>query len=949
MNFKFNRLISLFLIIVFLLSFMPAAAFAQENSSKDLILSEDFELENSDLWLGGVRDNIAAFEGDWGFAVSNSYGDKNSNYFGHNLHYEDYIHLEKGKFYTFSAQIMNPFSEENHEPEASAYISDSSEELYIDITSATFEWSLVSASFMATEDTSYKLIISCDGGEEDLGFFIDNLTITEESKAPLYTVLDGPDTVFVPENGTSLYRYNIVAYNKDDTKVNILMDSFNFSVGPLPKGIEFDTDTGIMMVSNSAPYDYEIVISCNATAGIPLQSSEKVVTTTKNLLADPSFEEGMEMWVSDYDIDYIDGTIALFAEENGDYGKFTAIRYTEQLMLMKGKMYVFRADVRSEDGYSSSSVYISNLSFSSDGYAEINITGIGGEWNQVTSAFIVEDTGLYDLTINLYAPTERPIFIDNVYLGVEEEAATSISIRAPGNICVPQSVIVLPCYANVLNQMGQVMDSLSPTVTISPKEKGVYLENGEIIVENGAHRDDYTVTAQYGDITSTITITVSDDYVGDGGFEEKEANEWWTASDGSNFTIADYDGDLSGHVYSPDSSCIVVNNSYMELTEGEYYVFSASPGFGDATVTAFIADAYTGDYIPFAQYDNQEGVKTPFSVEATTVGRLVLYLEADDFIGVFLDDIAISPYELSASEITVTDGGYAGFLNGSYTYLNNMTDNADADISATRWYISPTYDGQYLPIGVPNQDYLEYTNDMVGQYVVYEVTPICSYTGLVGDPLRSLPFLIEHETIGTNSQEGQLSAMMPVELEETLNHSFKDITSHWGERMIATLSASGIVTGRTNTHFVPGGYVTRAEFTVMIARAFSLSSIPYTGQFEDVSSSDWYAGWIEAAYKRGIIQGITEKEFAPDDFITREQMATIIYRAYVLCDGPMPNDLELKYYDSFLISPWSYEAVKNCTNLNILTGTDQNVFNPTDRATRADAAAIIYRTLKCFY
>ncbi len=950
MTLRFNRITALFLTIIYLLSLAPVITFGQEDFSDSLVMFVDFEQEESEsVWLGGARDSVAAYEGNCGYAVSNPYGDINTNYFGHSLYYDNYINLEEGKFYTFSAYIMNPFANDLYSPSASAYMSKSSEELYIDITDVGFEWSLVTASFMATEDTECKLIISCDGGEEDIGFFIDEVTIKEESKTPLYTVIDGPDTVFVPENGNAFYRYNIVAYNKDDTKVNILIDSFDFKVDYLPEGMEFDYNTGALFVSPEAPMDAQIVISCDATAGIPLKSSTKTVTTTKNLLSDPHFDSGIDMWVSDFSMEYIDGSVSLFAEEDGTYGKYTSISYTEQLMLLKNRMYVFRADVSSDEDFSSSSVYIPNLSFSSDGYAEINITGIGGEWTRVTSAFIVEDTGLYDLTINLYAPSGRPIYLDNVYLGIEEEAPTSLSIHAPGNVCVPESVIVLPCYANVLNQMGQIMPGHKAELSISPMDDGVYLSNGEIVIENTAALDDYTITATYGDVESDLTITVSDNYVGDGGFEEKAAHEWWTSSEGSNFAIVDYDGDLSAHIYCPDSSCIIINNSYMELSEDAYYVFSAGAGFGNATVTAFIADAYTGEYIPFAMYDNSLGTKTPFSVDSTVTGRLVLYLESEDAVGAFLDDIAIFPCELSATEISVSDGGYGNFINGYYTYVNNMTDAADADISSTRWYISPTYDGQYQPIGIPNQDYLEYTNGMIGQYVVYEVTPICSYTGLVGDPLRSLPFLIESEAFDKNSDSVPLSAMTPIEINDTKEHSFKDITSHWGERMIASLASSGIVTGRTNTHFVPEGYVTRAEFTAMIARAFSLSSLPYAGQFDDVSSSDWYSGWIEAAFKRGIITGKSEDEFAPNEFITREEMATIIYRAYIICNGPMPNDLELRYYDSFLISSWSYEAVKNCTNLNLLTGTDMNLFKPTDRTTRAEAAAAIYRTLKCFY
>lgn len=951
MKFKSNRSFALFLSFIYMLSLLPLNVLAESpnDAESSLISCGDFESEGClDLWSGGVRDNSAAYMGDWGIVVQNPYGDVNTSYFGHILEYNDYIHLEEGKFYTFSACIASPLSDNLSAPTASAYLGKGGDELYIDISSAGFDWGCVTASFMATEDTYCKLFISCEGGDMDLGFFADCITITEETKIPSYASIDGPDSVFIPENGALSYRYSIVAYSSDNTKVNILMDSADFKIDNLPEGVDFDCETGTLVVYSTAPNNVEMVISCKASAGIELGSSSVTVITTKNLLSDPDFENDMEMWASDYPMDYTDGCISLYAGEPGEYGKYVSITYTNQLLLVEGKMYVFHADVKSSDEYASSSVYISNLSFASSGYAEINITGIGGEWNRVTSAFMVEATGLYDLTINLYAPTERPIFLDNVYLGVEEPAPTAITIRAPGNICSPSSAIVLPCYGEVLNQLGEVMEGLNPTLSVFPENRGVYLTDGEIVIEHGAKLDDYTVFAQYGDITSQHTVTVSDNFVGDGSFEEKEANEWWTASDGSNFTIVDYDGDKSGHVYSPSSSCLVINNSYMELVEGEYYVFSSAAGFGDCSVTAFIADGYTGEYIPFGMFNPQDDVKIPFSLDKTTVGRLVLYVEAEDFVALFLDDVEIVPCDLSAVEIAVT-GENGDYLHGNYTYVNNMTDDPDADISATRWYISPSYDGTYQPIGVPNQDHLKITEDMKGQYIVYEVTPICSYTGLMSAPVRSLPVLISSDNIQLDANERLLSEMVPVEPEYTRVHPFTDITSHWGEAMIATLCASGIVSGKSDNKFDPDSFITRAEFTAMVARAFSLVSLPYTGQFTDVKETDWYSGWIEAAYKRGLIFGINESEFAPGEYITREQMAAIIYRAYILCNGPMPNDLSLRYYDSYMISPYSYEAVKNCTNLNILTGSDMNLFKPGGNTTRAEAAAALYRTLKCFY
>lgn len=945
MRHKFKKGLTLLILIIYSVSLLPLVTFADD---ENLIMGGDFEEENTDLWSGGVRDNAACFTGEWGMQVSNPYGDDALGYFDHILEYNHVIHLEEGCFYTFSAYVMNPLAENEGEPSASAYIGRGGEELFIDISSVGYEWSLVTASFMATETVDIPLFITLQGGDMDIGFFIDDITILPESRTPHYTVLEGPANVFIPEKGYAEYRYSIVTYDADDEPINILLANADVIVDAIPDGVDFDESSGTLRVSSSAAAEESFTITYTFTMGSETKEASKTVTTTKNLLSDPHFDEGEENWVSDGEMGYIDNTLSTYASEQGAWGYYSSVTYTKQLLLFAGNMYVFHASVSSDEEFPSSSVYISNLSFANSGYAEINITGIGGEWSRVTSAFIIEDTGLYDLTINLYAPSERPIYMDDVYLGIEKEAPTSISVHAPGHIQSPFDTIVLPCYATTRNQLGDIMDGCEPQLSISPDDEGIYLEDGNVVVTRSAKRGDYTVTATFEDIVSTHVITVSDDAIGDGGFEEKQPNEWWTSSDGSLFTIVDYDGDKAGHVYSPESSCIVINNSYMSIAEGEYYVYSAAAGFGEGIVTAFISDAETGEFIPFAQYNPLEDVKIPFSLDKTVLGRLVLYIESDGPVGLLFDDIAISPAELGIANVSVSGGEYGEFLRGSYEYINNMTDNPDADISTTRWYISSSYDGHYEPIGIPNQDYLEFTPDMAGQYILYEVTPICAYTGLTGDSVRSAPVKISNQITGNEETDIPLSQMVPVELESVKEHPFTDISGHWAEGMISSLANAGIVSGRTASRFAPDSSVTRAEFVTMVARAFSLVSLPYSGQFEDVSAEDWYAGWIETAYRRGIINGTSENSFAPNERITREQMAAILMRAYTLCDGPMPYDLELRYYDSFLISNWAYESVKHATNLNIFTGDDMNLFRPGDCATRAEAASCIYRVLKCF-
>lgn len=947
-----KKLLSFFLAAIMLFSAVPFVFAEEEDDFSDLILHGDFEDEEeaAKYFNGGMIDVAAAYEGRNGMQVSNPYGDTGFDVTNHILEYCEPISLTAGGFYTFSAYVLNPLSDTFSEPTASASLDNGGSTLFINISSIGGEWSYVSVSFMAIESQECSLSIMLEGGDTFVGFFVDSLSITPSDKRPAYAALEGPDEVFVPDTGCKAYRYGLVTYDEDGEPVNVLIRDLSITTENLPDGVEFDEATGVLSVWSDAPSNTTFSLTCTASVGIPLHESVKEISTTKNLLDDPYFEEGLECWESGDSISYADGCVSLYASNKGSYGYYASAAYTKQLILSAGKMYVFRADVKSEEEFSSSDIYISNTSFASSGYAEINITGIGGgEWTSVVSAFTVEHSGIYELTLNLCALSERPVYLDNVSLGIEDSAPTRLSLHAPGNIQIPSDSVTLPCYALLHDQMGQVISDADIDIDIFPKKDGVSLSGGEITVTSSAKSGEYLITASCGSLTGEIYVTVSYDAVGDGGFEEKEANEWWAASDGATFLIADYGDNRWGYVFSNDAVCLVANNSYMELVGGQYYVYSASAGAGHScTVTAFIADAFSDEYIPIAQYNPLSDVKEPFFLSETVVGRLVLYIDSDDSVALTMDNIDISAAELSVDNVYVTGGEEGETLRGYYNYINNMTDSPDADISATRWYISSEFDGRYEPLGVPNQSYLEYTEDMNGQYIVFEVTPVCFVTGLVGESVRSEPVLVGSEASDEPPSAPPLASLKPVLMESTKIHPFSDIIGHWAESRIASLYNAGIITGRSDTLFTPEANVTRAEFTAMITRAFSLVSLPYSGEFSDVSSDDWFSGVVEAASKRSLVMGCGDGIFAPDASITREQMAVIIYRAYLAAGGEAPPDFDLMYYDSYMVSDWAVEAVKNVSSLGFFSGTDSNLFEPGRSATRAEAAAVIYRVLKYF-
>jgi len=126
------------------------------------------------------------------------------------------------------------------------------------------------------------------------------------------------------------------------------------------------------------------------------------------------------------------------------------------------------------------------------------------------------------------------------------------------------------------------------------------------------------------------------------------------------------------------------------------------------------------------------------------------------------------------------------------------------------------------------------------------------------------------------------------------SHMFTDISGHWAEDLIAQAYQKGLVEGMTPSQFAPQEPVTRAQFAAMILR--SLGQQPGAGgegRFEDVAPSAWYNGVVNRAAELGIIEGYSPNYFGPEDPITREQAGVIISRALLYSgQGVLPGETQ---------------------------------------------------------
>lgn len=178
--------------------------------------------------------------------------------------------------------------------------------------------------------------------------------------------------------------------------------------------------------------------------------------------------------------------------------------------------------------------------------------------------------------------------------------------------------------------------------------------------------------------------------------------------------------------------------------------------------------------------------------------------------------------------------------------------------------------------------------------------------------------------------------------------TFIDIADSWAKDYINILVQKQITTGVDAEHFNPKGKVTRAEFAAFICRALHLEGEVESNQFLDVDSEAWYSNAINSLSKLEIINGYEDGSFRPQREITREEMITILTKAYYYTqEKEIPNGMEaLHFKDSNEISVWAVESVKAAYKLELVQGDLKGYLNPKDAATRAEAAKVIVKLLE---
>ncbi len=174
---------------------------------------------------------------------------------------------------------------------------------------------------------------------------------------------------------------------------------------------------------------------------------------------------------------------------------------------------------------------------------------------------------------------------------------------------------------------------------------------------------------------------------------------------------------------------------------------------------------------------------------------------------------------------------------------------------------------------------------------------------------------------------------------------FKDVkTADWFYNDVKYVYEKGMMAGTAADVFAPNATTTRAMIVTILYRLEGSPAVTGTSAFVDVPTGQWYTDAVNWAAANQIVKGTSATTFAPNDSITREQMAAILYRyaQYKGYDVTKKADLS-GYSDNGQVSAYAKDALAWANAAKLINGVTNTTLAPQGNATRAQVSAILHR------
>ncbi len=349
-----------------------------------------------------------------------------------------------------------------------------------------------------------------------------------------------------------------------------------------------------------------------------------------------------------------------------------------------------------------------------------------------------------------------------------------------------------------------------------------------------------------------------------------------------------------------------------------YRATSLQTALGSIT---YAPGSYTKEYtviLPFTAYYETSASTTLFAVD----GYVYIYVNTND-------TITMVGGQLSSAAAAKT-------VSQAYANADYVTFTLPARDEGTLCYNFRTIVRQnYARVASTDRFYLNDTKQYMIDDVFFLPAADCASTIRIG--------YTAYDASGSKLGTGYL----PVNIVKTADSRvFSDVTSKtcgsWAADSVDFMNYYGLVKGVSANRFNYGGNMTRGDFVLILYRYAGEPTVAAsTNPFRDVTTKDYYHDAVVWAYRTGVVTGTSNTTFSPKGFITREQIAAILYR---MTESPSGSSSLTGFADYRNVSAYAEKAMSWAVGNGYVKGSGRNL-NPKSNATRAEVVVMLHRFL----
>ena len=686
--------------------------------------------------------------------------------------------------------------------------------------------------------------------------------------------------------------------DKTDTSITITaLDGVEYRLGT---DGSWQTDTGSITFDGlTAGTEYTIyarypAVTEGENPAFASGSASTQVTTKSNQTAAPTAPTMSSRTTTSVILNYIESPIRQGAVQYGyttagDSSDYHWQESTEFIDLQPGTTYTFYARYAETDDYEASPA--------STGTSIVTLGAAGGD-TLADGETITTDDGT-TITNDGEKITVTPGDGGATITITPDKGAT---VNGDGSVNVPGG--------------STVTTGDGPSITVGEGGATVGTDGGVTLPDGGS------ATIGSGDDATTITTP-------GGGTIDPDTGAI-TPDEGSSVVIDTGDGTTtitppSGQPVTPndDGSVTIPGGSTVTGSDGERVTIppeggTLQPG-GEVKYTVTVTfDSQGGSQVPSQDITVGEPVSQPDDPTRTGYRFLGWYTAATG--GARWD----FSQPVTGDQILYAQWAYLPPANPNYKITIGDTENGTVTVTPTA-----AKEGTTVTITpVPDAGYQVGTvsvTDRFGQAVAVDQQADGTYTFVMPD--------------------GQVTVEVTFLQGEAPDLPFSDVTeSDWFYDAVTYAYENGLMDGVGAGLFAPNSETTRAQLVTILYRLAGQPAPSGDSGFSDVETGTWYTDAVAWAAQNGIVNGVSDTQFAPGDDITREQLAVILYRyaTYQGYDVSQRADLS-GFVDAGTISTYAQEALSWANAQGLVLGFEDDSLRPQGNASRAQIAAVLMR------